>query len=511
METNEAIGIAVSIFLTIVVGIIFYMENRLRHYREYLSQYRSKYKKRLGNNQLDATDTGLGAGLSNSNIFDKNINKNLEIMQNTLDKYKIELDNLKNSESFPKEFKFPKRKIVCLCGSTKFKEAFEKANREETAKGNIVLTVAMFGHLEGLDMNSEEKKTFDAVHYDKIELADEVLVLNVDGYIGESAKAEIEYAESLNKEIRYLQGNKNKIYSVAIETLKLEVKDPNSIIDIDLEGVSAYDIGKLLAYTFGESIKRRSTKTEAELKRDNDLLSYANEATASLAYGKLYAEYMDYHYDRKNNRIGNDITKSKEYEIFNKYLNMSILQRKALLAGIIFVLAEKYKGKDYVFIPTTSHYFIEFFKELIKSLNGIVTELAYNINWEYNSFKCFTYTFLNYESRKTVYLCGPSGFKKFFKRVIEEETARGNTVLTSVMHEYSEDSDIDNKEEKVFNALSYNKIELADELLALRVDGCVGEIAKKEIDYAKSLNKTIRYNYFIQSLEKAIINKLKDD
>lgn len=142
MEANETVGIAVSIFLIIVVGVVAFMENRLKHYRGYL-----------------------------------------------------------NSRQ---RFRLPKRKIVCLCGSTKFKEAFEKANREETAKGNIVLTVAMFGHLEGLDMDSNERKTFDAVHYDKIELADEILVLNIDGYIGESTKSEIEYAKSLNKVIRYI-------------------------------------------------------------------------------------------------------------------------------------------------------------------------------------------------------------------------------------------------------------------------------------------------------------------
>ena len=96
------------------------------------------------------------------------------------------------------------RKIVCLCGSTKFKADFERANREETAKGNIVLTVAMFGHLEGLDMESKEKKTFDAVHYDKIKLADEVLVINTDDYIGESTRKEIEYAQSLNRPVRLL-------------------------------------------------------------------------------------------------------------------------------------------------------------------------------------------------------------------------------------------------------------------------------------------------------------------
>ena len=96
------------------------------------------------------------------------------------------------------------RKTVCLCGSTKFKADFARANREETAKGSIVLTVAMFGHLEGLDMDSEEKKTFDAVHYDKIKLADEVLVINTDNYIGESTGKEIEYAQSLNKPVRLL-------------------------------------------------------------------------------------------------------------------------------------------------------------------------------------------------------------------------------------------------------------------------------------------------------------------
>ena len=100
---------------------------------------------------------------------------------------------------------FNSRKIVCLCGSTKFKEAFEKANREETSKGNIVLTVAMFGHLEGLDMNSEVIKTFNDVHFDKILLSDEVLILNVNGYIGESTRNELNYAIENGKTIRYLE------------------------------------------------------------------------------------------------------------------------------------------------------------------------------------------------------------------------------------------------------------------------------------------------------------------
>jgi len=117
------------------------------------------------------------------------------------------------------------RKIVCLCGSTKFKDAYDNANRVESGKGNIVLSVAMFGHLQGLDMNGTEKKTFDELHLDKILLADEVLVLNVNGYIGESTKIEIEFAENNNKTIRYLEplekeevDGKVKIYKVQNET-----------------------------------------------------------------------------------------------------------------------------------------------------------------------------------------------------------------------------------------------------------------------------------------------------
>lgn len=98
-----------------------------------------------------------------------------------------------------------KRKIVCLCGSTRFKDAFELAMKQESIAGNIVLTVAMFGHLEGLDMTGDIKKQFDSLHFDKIELSDEVLVLNVDNYIGESTRNEIEHAKKLGKHIRYLQ------------------------------------------------------------------------------------------------------------------------------------------------------------------------------------------------------------------------------------------------------------------------------------------------------------------
>ena len=97
-----------------------------------------------------------------------------------------------------------KPKIICLCGSTKFKNAFEKAIFEESCNGNIVLSVCCFAHADNLQLTQQQKENFDKLHFSKIELADEILVLNVNGYVGESTRNEINYATSLNKKIRYL-------------------------------------------------------------------------------------------------------------------------------------------------------------------------------------------------------------------------------------------------------------------------------------------------------------------
>lgn len=103
--------------------------------------------------------------------------------------------------------------IVCLCGSTKFKDAFDLANYEETMAGRIVLSVGFFMHTSGnkaphgeaVGCTPEQKIALDVLHKRKIDLADEVLVLNVGGYIGESTRSEIEYAEKTDKPVRYLE------------------------------------------------------------------------------------------------------------------------------------------------------------------------------------------------------------------------------------------------------------------------------------------------------------------
>jgi hypothetical protein len=126
-------------------------------------------------------------------------------------------------------------KIVCLCGSTRFRDQFAQANYRETLKGSIVLSVGFYVHAadecpncdasqsfakeqnaEGpqgkcwqcgadLGCTSEQKIALDELHKRKIDLADEILVVTVQRYIGESTFSEIEYARQCGKSVRWLE------------------------------------------------------------------------------------------------------------------------------------------------------------------------------------------------------------------------------------------------------------------------------------------------------------------
>lgn len=96
--------------------------------------------------------------------------------------------------------------IVCLCGSTHFWQTFQEANFHETMAGRIVLSVGFYPHAPGqYEVTPEEKLALDALHKQKIDLADEILVLNVGGYIGDSTRSEIEHARKTGKLIRWLE------------------------------------------------------------------------------------------------------------------------------------------------------------------------------------------------------------------------------------------------------------------------------------------------------------------
>lgn len=112
------------------------------------------------------------------------------------------------NQRMPEALTVDRPTVVCLCGSTRFAEHFRTENLHETIAGRIVLSIGCdtksdtdllaFGEL-----TEEAKARLDELHLRKIDLADEILVINVDDYIGESTRREIAYARANGKRVRW--------------------------------------------------------------------------------------------------------------------------------------------------------------------------------------------------------------------------------------------------------------------------------------------------------------------
>ena len=104
-----------------------------------------------------------------------------------------------------RRLRFEKYKIITLCGSTKFKDEFIAEQKRLTLEGNIVISVGLFGHSGDKEVWTKVTKVMlDDMHKRKIDLADEIFVINVGGYIGSSTRSEIDYAIKTGKIVRYL-------------------------------------------------------------------------------------------------------------------------------------------------------------------------------------------------------------------------------------------------------------------------------------------------------------------
>ena len=103
--------------------------------------------------------------------------------------------------------------VITLCGSTRFRKEFETAQKQLTLQGCIVISVGLFGHTgdsevwENMDegTKTQTKMMLDDMHKSKIDMADEIYVINPGGYIGESTKSEIEYDKRMEKKVSYLE------------------------------------------------------------------------------------------------------------------------------------------------------------------------------------------------------------------------------------------------------------------------------------------------------------------
>ena len=97
--------------------------------------------------------------------------------------------------------------VVTISGSTKFKKEFRDAAAKLEKAGCIVLTTHIFSHADNLTVTDEERKMYEKMYEQSIDMSSIVYVVNKNGYIGESTGKEIEYALMTGKEVRYLNGN----------------------------------------------------------------------------------------------------------------------------------------------------------------------------------------------------------------------------------------------------------------------------------------------------------------
>jgi len=93
--------------------------------------------------------------------------------------------------------------VITLCGSMRFREEFERLDAELTLAGHVVLTPTALA--PPTELTVEQRARLGRIHLEKVAMADEVLVVNVGGYVGESTRREIEHARSLGVVVRFLE------------------------------------------------------------------------------------------------------------------------------------------------------------------------------------------------------------------------------------------------------------------------------------------------------------------
>lgn len=118
-----------------------------------------------------------------------------------------ELSDANNPQkAWPRAYNFPI--VVCLCGSTRFMDAFFDEGWRLTLEGKIVLSVGVCKHAKhhGAEaLGQDVADRLDDLHLRKIDLANEVRILNVGGYIGPSTSRELQYAIDKGKSITFLE------------------------------------------------------------------------------------------------------------------------------------------------------------------------------------------------------------------------------------------------------------------------------------------------------------------
>lgn len=120
-------------------------------------------------------------------------------------------------------------KIITLCGSMRFKEQFKEWEVKLTLDGNLVLSVLILP--DDYEIDLKQKILLQINHFNKINISDEIFVLDIDNYIGEDTQREIEYAKSKGKIVKYLN---KKIFKKGDKVKCINNQSPDGYIGLEL-------------------------------------------------------------------------------------------------------------------------------------------------------------------------------------------------------------------------------------------------------------------------------------
>jgi hypothetical protein len=101
--------------------------------------------------------------------------------------------------------------VITLCGSMRFRKEFERLDAELSLAGHVVLTPAALD--PSTEVNAEERARLGRIHLQKIAMSDEVLIVNVGDYVGESTRREIEHARLHGLPVKFLEPHTNYCYA----------------------------------------------------------------------------------------------------------------------------------------------------------------------------------------------------------------------------------------------------------------------------------------------------------
>jgi len=102
--------------------------------------------------------------------------------------------------------------IATLCGSVRFREAFDMVNESLTLAGWVVLQPGVWRHDElhnNKPESAEMKGMLDKLHNEKILMSDSIVVVNVGDYVGESTIREVMFAKLHDKKIYWVNPMKH--------------------------------------------------------------------------------------------------------------------------------------------------------------------------------------------------------------------------------------------------------------------------------------------------------------